>query len=153
MNGNGSSENGNGMNPVEIKFRRKLVEPFFAVGILLMVSCVYGVFFTEKYKDDTRKKLFVVGGIVFFGYGLYAPIKKLLKNQPIIVLADDSIVLHEKQTVVIPKRAIQKVEVVQDEDRGYVLHIETEKQKHETGLTWLDTTPDQMKILIERYKR
>jgi hypothetical protein len=81
------------------------------------------------------------------------PDQKLLQHQPIIVLADDSIALHQKQTVVIPKSAIQEIEVVPDEDDGYALHIKTEKENHKTSLTWLDTTPDQIKNLIERYKQ
>jgi hypothetical protein len=92
-------------------------------------------------------------GFVVFGYTAYAPIKKLLQHQPIIVLADDSIALHEKRTVVIPKSAIQEIEVVHEEDDGYFLRIKTEKENHKASLTWLDTTPDEIKNLIERYKQ
>jgi hypothetical protein len=128
------SENENSMNSIEIKQRRKLVGPFFAACLLFIL-------------------IGVVVGFVVFGYTAYAPIKKLLQHQPIIVLADDSIALHEKRTVVIPKSAIQEIEVVHEEDDGYFLRIKTEKENHKASLTWLDTTPDEIKNLIERYKQ
>jgi hypothetical protein len=140
------------MNTIEIKYRRKLVGPFFATCLLFLLIGAYVVLFTDKYKDDTSKKVWCGVGIAVFGYSAYAPIKKLLKNQPIIVLADDSVALHLKRTVVIPKSAIQEIEMVHDEEDRYFLHIETEKENHKTSLTWLDATPDQIKHLIERYK-
>ncbi len=141
------------MNTIEIRLRRKLVGPFFALGLLIMLITAYVLFFTDKYKDNPMEKVGFGVGVAVFGYSAYAPIKKLLNNQPIIVLADDSIALHEKRTVVIPKSAIQEIEVVHDEEEGYLLCIKTEKKTHKASLTWLDVTPDEIKNLIERYKQ
>jgi hypothetical protein len=140
------------MNTIEITFRRKSVGLFFAACVLILLLSAYVSFFTDKYRDSIIDKVSLVAGVVFFSYKMYAPFKKLLKKQPIIVLADDSIVLNEKKTVAIPKRAIREIEVVHDEEDGYFLHIKTEKERHKIQLTWLHTTPDEMKNLIERYK-
>lgn len=140
------------MNTIEITYRRKAVGLLFAIFLLILLLSAYVSFFTDKYKDTILDKVSLVAGVIFMSYTLYAPFKKLLNNQPIIVLADDSIVLNEKKTVVIPKRAIREIEVVHEEEDEYFLHINTEKEHHRIQLTWLHTTPDEMKNLIERYK-
>ena len=36
---------------------------------------------------------------------------------------------------------------------GYFLNIKTKDTTHETNISWLDKTPDEIKELIEGYKK
>src|SRR5689334_16871107 len=98
------------MDTIEIKQRKKMVVPFIGFGILMFIISG-GILFTDKYKDNTTSKVSFIVGLILFAYLLYSPIKKLIKNQPIITLTDDSIVLHGTKSVVIPKKNIMEIEV------------------------------------------
>src|SRR5687768_11970434 len=100
------------MNTIELRQRKKMVIPFIAVCLLLILLTAYGIFFTDKYKDDTTKKIGFIAGLLIFLYFTYLPLKKLVKNQAIIVFNEEGIVLNTKKTVVIPKRDIDHLEVV-----------------------------------------
>lgn len=118
---------------------------------MMLISAGIG-FFTDKYKDDTTNKVSTIVGFILLAYLLYSPIKKLIKNQPIITLTDDSIVLHMTKSVVIPKENIMEIEVTYVEETGYFLTIKTENETHEENISWLDKTPDEIKDLIKKYR-
>ena len=139
------------MDTIEIKQKKKMVVPFIGFCILTMLITAGIGFFTDKYKDDTTSKVSSIVGFILFAYLLYSPIKKLIKNQPIIILTDDSIVLHMTKPVVIPKKNIMEIDVTYVEEMGYFLTIKTEKETHETNISWLDKTPDEIKDLIKKY--
>ena len=140
------------MDTIEIKQRKKMVVPFIGFCILIMLITAGVFFLTDKYKDDTRGKVFFLTGLILFAYMIYFPIKKLIKNQPIIVLTDDSIVLHMTKPVVIPKNNILEIDVTYVEDSGYFLNIKTENKTHQTNISWLDKTPNEIKDLIKKYR-
>jgi len=140
------------MDTIEIKQRKKMVVPFIGFCILIMLITAGVFFLTDKYKDDTRGKVFFLTGLILFAYMIYFPIKKLIKNQPIIVLTDDSIVLHMTKPVVIPKNNILEIDVTYVEDSGYFLNIKTENKTHQTNISGLDKTPNEIKDLIKKYR-
>lgn len=139
------------MDTIEIRQRKKMVVPFIGFCMLIMLITAGGIFFTDKYKDDTTEKVSFMVGLILFAYLMYSPIKKLIKDQPIITLTDDSIVLHMTKPVVIPKKNILEIDVTYVEETGYFLTIKTENETHETNISWLDKTPDEIKDLIKRY--
>jgi hypothetical protein len=145
------SENIRTMNTIEIKQRKKLVAPFISVCILIMLITAGGIFLTDKYKDDTMKKVSFVVGLTVFAYLIYSPVKKLVKNQPIIILTDDSIVLYDAKQVVIRKEKIIEIDVAFVDETGYFLNIKTENETHKTNISWLDRTPNEIKDLIKKY--
>jgi hypothetical protein len=71
--------------------------PFLSFCLLLILIAEYVAFFTERYKDDMTTKISFFIGVVSFGYFTYSSVIKLLMNQPIIVLENDSIVLKYKK--------------------------------------------------------
>lgn len=130
-----------------------MVVPFLSFCLLLLLITGYGAFFTEKYKDDITTKISFFIGVAIFGYFSYASVIKLLMNQPIIVMEKDSIVLNTKKTITIQKGEIEQMDVTHVDEIGYFLNIKTKDTTHETNISWLDKTPDEIKELIEEYKK
>ena len=130
-----------------------MVIPFLSFGLLLILITGYGVFFTEKYKDDITKQISFFIGVAIFSYFTYLPVRKLLLNQPIIVMEKDSIVLNTKKTITIRKSEIEHMDVTHVDEVGYFLNIKTKDTTHETNISWLDKTPNEIKELIEGYKK
>jgi hypothetical protein len=139
------------MKRIEIKQRKKMVVPFLLLGISVLLITSYGIFFTE-YGNDTTKKIGFFVGLAVFGYFAYSAIRKLVKNQPVIVLDRHSIMLHTNTEVTIPKSEIENIQVTYLEETGYFLNIKTKNTTYETNISWLDKTPDEIKELIKDYK-
>jgi hypothetical protein len=139
------------MSKIEIRQRKKMMIPFLLICVLLFLITGLGIFLTEKYKDDTTKKISFLIGVVIFVYFTYPSVIKLLKNQPIIVIEKDLIVLNTKQLVTIRKSEIEHIDVTYVEETGYFLNIKIKDTTHETNISWLDKTPDEIKKLIEAY--
>ena len=139
------------MNKVEIKQRKKMVLSFLLVGTVIIISSGFGIFFSESFKDKTIIKISFLIGIMFFCYSIYSPVKRLIKNRPVIVFDTDSIILNENKFVTIKKEEIQDISVRYVDETGYFLNIQTNETIHETNISWLDKTPDEIKELINMY--
>jgi hypothetical protein len=118
-----------------------------------MVGTGFGIFFSEKYKDDTTKKISFLVGLAIFTYFIYSPVRKLIKNQPIIVFETDSILLNTSKSVAIQKNEIEDISVNYIDETGYFLNIKTKNATHEANISWLDKTPDEIEELIKVYRQ
>ena len=130
-----------------------MVVPFLSFCLLLISITGYGAFFTEKYKDDLTTKISFFIGVAIFGYFTYSPVMKLLMNHPIIVIEKDSIVLNTKKSITIRKSEIEHIDVTHVDEVGHFLNIKTKDTTHETNISWLDKTPDEIRELIEGYTK
>jgi hypothetical protein len=137
------------MRRVEIKQRKKMVVPFLLIGTVIMAVICFGIFFSEKYKDDLSKQISFFVGVAIFSYFIYSPVRKLINDQPIIVFDTDSIILNTHKRVTIQKKEIEDLSVTYIEETGYFLNIKTKDTTHETNISWLDKTPDEIKELIK----
>jgi hypothetical protein len=141
------------MSRIEIKQRKKIVVPFLLFGAIIIISTGLGIFLLEKYKDDTSKKISFLVGIAIFLYFLYSPVRKLVKNQPIIILEKDSIILNTNKCVIIKAKEIESISVTYIEESGEFLRIKTKDNTHETNISWLDKTPNEIRDLIKVYAK
>jgi hypothetical protein len=141
------------MNRVEIKQRKKMTIPFLIIGTVIMVGTGLGLFFSENYKDDATKQISFFVGVMIFGYFIYFLVRKLIKNQPIIVFETDSITLNTNKVTRIEKTEIQDVSVTYIDEKGYLLNIKTKDTSLETNVSLLDKTPDEIKQLIKVYRQ
>jgi hypothetical protein len=137
---------------VEIKQRKKLVIPFLLIGAVIMVGTGLGIFFSDRYRDDTTKKISFLVGVAIFCAFIYSPLRKLIKNQPIIVFETDSIILNQNKRITIQKKEIEGLSVTYIDETGYFLIIKTRETTHETNISWLDKTPNEIKELIKVYR-
>jgi len=141
------------MGKIEIRQRRKMVIPFLSVSLLLLLITAYGLF-KEEYKYKMITKISFSMGVAILFYLSYSQVIKLLRNQPIIVLEEDSIVLNTKiKSTTIQKGQIEHLEVKHIEEVGYILIIKTKDTTHETNISWLEKTPDEINELIQGYKK
>ena len=139
------------MNKVEIRQRKKKVLSFLLIGTVIIVVTGFGIFFSEKYKENTTTKISFFIGVAFFCYFIYSPIKKLINNQAIIIFDTDSIILNTNLPITIKTKEVEGMSVTYIEEKGYFLNIKTKETIHETNISWLDKTPDEIKELIKVY--
>jgi hypothetical protein len=140
------------MSRVELKQRKKMVLPFLLVCVVVIAGTGLAVFLSEKYMPNTATKIGFFCGFAFFAYFMYSPIRKLIKNQPIIVFETESITLNTNKAITIQKKEINDIWVTYIDDTGYFLKIKTKDTTHETNISWLDKTPDEIKKLIKVYR-
>lgn len=109
------------------------------------------LFSMEEYKNDTTKQIsFFIGVVIFIGF-TYSSVIKLVKNQPIITIDNNAIVLNEKQSIIIKKEEIEHTDVTYVNEIGYYLNIKTKDTTHEINISWLDKTPDEIRELTKAF--
>ena len=139
------------MDKVEIKQRNKIIIPFLLIGTVTILGSGIGIFFTEKYKEDATIKISFFVGLAIFCYFIYLPVRKLIKNQSIIVFETDSIILNTNKRIIFKKEEIENISVTYVDETGYFLNIQTKETTHKTNISWLDKTPNEIKELITSY--
>ena len=122
--------------------------------VALTIICVGLLsFVSDKYKEDTSSKIYFILSTLLLAYILYHPVKKLLKNEPILVFDDESITHYNPKPVTIPKDQIEQTEVKLIDDEGYFLLIKTKQTEHKININWLDKSPDEIGELLKNYKK
>jgi hypothetical protein len=137
----------------EIKQKKKLVVPFLIMVALTIICVGLLSFVSDKYKEDTSSKIYFLLSTLLLAYILYHPVKKLLKNEPILVFDDESITHYNPKPVTIPKDQIEQTEVNLIDDEGYFLLIKTKQTEHKININWLDKSPDEIGELLKNYKK
>lgn len=128
-----------------------MVVPFLVLGVTIFLAGGYITFFTAKYESGTRGQIFFFIGVALFIYFSFSPVRKLIRNEPIVILDRDSITLNTSGTVTIRRNEIEHIEVVYVDETGYFLNIKTKSTTHKTNISWLEKTPDEIKDLIKSY--
>ena len=128
-----------------------MVISFLLIGTLIMVVTGFGIFFFEEYKDHTTKKISFFVGVTICCCFSYSPVRKLIKSQPIVIFETDSIIMNTNKSVTIKKEDIEDVLVTCIEATGYFINVKTKDSTHQTNISWLDKTPDEVKELIKVY--
>ena len=141
------------MSRTEIKQKKKLVVPFLIMVALTIICVGLLSFVSDKYKEDTSSKIYFLLSTLLLAYILYHPVKKLLKNEPILVFDDESITHYNPKPVTIPKDQIEQTEVNLIDDEGYFLLIKTKQTEHKININWLDKSPDEIGELLKNYKK
>jgi len=137
----------------EIKQRKKLVVPFLIMIALTIIGVGLLSFVSDKYKEDTSGKIYFLLSTLLVAYILYHPVKKLLKNEPILVFDDESITYNKPKPVTIPKDQIEQTEVKLIDDDGYFLFIKTKQTEHKININWLDKSPDEIREILKNYEK
>jgi hypothetical protein len=137
----------------EIKQKKKLVVPFLIMVALTIICVGLLSFVSDKYKEDTSSKIYFLLSTLLLAYILYHPVKKLLKNEPILVFDDESITHYNPKPVTIPKDQIEQTEVKLIDDEGYFLLIKTKQTEYKISISWLDKSPDEVREILKNYKK
>ncbi|MCE2996921.1 MAG: hypothetical protein ACK5RG_00815 [Cyclobacteriaceae bacterium] len=141
------------MSRTEIKQKKKLVVPFLIMVALTIICVGLLSFVSDKYKEDTSSKIYFLLSTLLLAYILYHPVKKLLKNEPILVFDDESITHYNPKPVTIPKDQIEQTEVKLIDDEGYFLLIKTKQTEYKISISWLDKSPDEVREILKNYKK
>ncbi|NOS94497.1 MAG: hypothetical protein HOP30_21505, partial [Cyclobacteriaceae bacterium] len=110
-------------------------------------------FISDEYKEDTSSKIYFLLSTLFLGYILYHPVKKLLKNEPILVFDDESITHYNPKPVNIQKDQIVQTEVKLIDDDGYFLFIKTKQTEYKISISWLDKSPEEVQEILKNYEK
>ncbi|MCA6378595.1 MAG: hypothetical protein IM606_01675 [Cytophagales bacterium] len=59
--------------------------------------------------------------------------------------------MNTNKSVTIKKEDIEDISVTCIEATGYFINVKTKDSTHQTNISWLDKTPDEVKELIKVY--
>lgn len=141
------------MEKIEIRQNNKtfLIVLVFIVGV--QIFFIHQIYFVSNVENTTIKVAF---GFVILGtiYGLYLPIKRLIRNEPILTLSRSEITIIEKNKPV-SYGWLQvhecRIERDFDGDAKYLI-LETTEGKKKVIIASLELDSDEIEELINEYK-
>jgi hypothetical protein len=140
------------METIEIRLRKILTIPMIIILSIGLIGMIYYVYFSGRLNGNQLLKWFYVLFTGFLVYAIYIPARKLIKNEPAIILSKETIGIIEK----VKPKFISWAEVIawkiEKSEDGYFLIIQTHEKTIRTNISWLEKTPGELEQLIGGYK-
>ena len=141
------------MQVVEIRYNRKkliFILTLFAAGL---IAGTWYLHFSGKFKANNEMKIFTVLIIAMAIYMCYFTVRRLINNEPFLVLSKDAIEVAEKSKLVpYYWKQINGYRLEKDSDNHYLI-LEMVEGEKKIGLPSLEKTPQEIEILLEEYKK
>ena len=142
------------MENIEIRQNKKTVIPMLFVLTIAFLGMNYYIYFSGKFDNNTSMKILYVILNAFLLYSIYIPVKKLVKNEPILIFSKTGIELYEKgKPVSFIWQQVIDWKIEKDEDGGTpYLIVETQERKSKLNISWLEKQPAEIEVLFQKYK-
>lgn len=142
------------MENIEIRQNKKTVIPMLVFLIAVNLGMTYYIYFSGKIDNNAYIKLLYVFLTAFLLYAIYIPIKKLVKNEPVLIFSKTGIEINEKGNPIsfIWHQVIDwKIEKEEDGGTHYLI-VETQEKKSKLNISWLEKQPAEIEALFQKYK-
>jgi hypothetical protein len=139
------------MQPIEIRQKKTLI-PVLAIFCVVQIGITYFAFYSgDLEKMPAIKVMYVIISAVFL-FGLYFPIRKFIKNEPVLTISRSEITINEKSKAVSflwMQVREWKIDIESDDD-PYLI-IETTEEIKRIKIAWLEKDHEEIEELIITY--
>jgi hypothetical protein len=143
------------METIEIRQNKKLVIPFLAIAILIIIASTCYIFFSSQFVDRIYFKILSIVLNVFLIIGLYHNFKKAIKGEPILTFDSNGIKINDTiQPIMFPWSQIIYWSIDKDNDgpTEYLIIKSHEKSK-KVNISWLDKRPKDIEEIVTNYMK
>jgi hypothetical protein len=142
------------MQAIEIRQNKKSLIPTLALLIAGWIGLCYITFFSDKIANNYIR-IFNVIMIIAMAYSFYFPIRKLIKNEPILILSEFGIEINEKiKPVSLSWLQIIDWNIEKEKDNNtFYLILKTEDKNRRINISWLQKTPGEIEELVQVYHK
>jgi hypothetical protein len=141
------------MEIIEIRQNKKTLIPVLAIFLVVHIGMTYYAFFSGNWEKMPAMKVVYVIITAVFLIGLYFPVRKFIKNEPVLTISKSDITINEKRKAV-SFLWIQvhnwKIEFESDGGTPFLV-IETAKEKKRINIAWLEKDYEEIEELIITY--
>lgn len=142
------------METIEIRQNKKLVLPMLILLIMVLLGTTYYIYLSGNFDNNNTMKILYVFLNTYLAYTIYIQAKKLIKNEPVLVLSQSGIEINEKGKGIslLWQQVIEwKTEQEKDGSTMYLI-IQTAEFKKKINISWLDKRPADIEMLLQNYK-
>lgn len=142
------------METIEIRQNKKLVLPMLILLIMVLLGTTYYIYLSGNFDNNNTMKILYVFLNTYLAYTIYIQAKKLIKNEPVLVLSQSGIEINEKGKGIslLWQQVIEwKTEQEKDGSTMYLI-IQTAEFKKKINISWLDKRPADIEMLLQTYK-
>ena len=140
------------MEIIEIRQNKKTVIPMLVLLTATLLGVTYYIYFSGKYDNTNTIKILYFFLTAVLIYAIYMPIKKFIKNEPVLTFSKSEIKINEKGKT----NSFSWLEVIdwemEDDDGTTYLIIKTTDSKRIINISWLDKRPNEIKELLQTFK-
>jgi hypothetical protein len=133
------------MQTIEIRQNKTIVIP-----TICFILATYYVYFLSTFDNISFKVILLLVTIVNL-YTIYHPIRKLIKNEPVLVFSDESIVINDNTNPATWQWSQIRGWKVEKNDSGYSLVMDTIDKQKIVNISWLDKTPAQIEAILTQF--
>jgi hypothetical protein len=141
------------MQPFEIRQSKKKLISFIAIMFGSQIGIVYLIYFSGNYNLSTTLKVGYACMLAALIYFLYFPIKKLIRNEPVITLTKSEITINVKRkpvTYLWVQILDWHIEKDKETSNRYLM-LETTEGKKSVIISWLEKKPAEIEKLVIAY--
>ena len=126
------------------------------VGLTIaLFGIIYYIFLQGKLDNNYVMKFLYIILTASLIYAIYIPVKKFIKDEPVLKLSDTEIELSEKGkpvSLLWPQVTDWKVEKEDDGGTHYLI-VHTAERKHKINISWLDKRPSEIEKLLQNFHK
>jgi hypothetical protein len=141
------------METIEIRLNKKVLIPALAVAAVALIGTTYYVCFSGRVEIGAVPRVAQIFAGSLAMYYLFGPIKKLLKNEPVLIISKLQIEIFEiGKPVAFSWSQIIDWKIEHDDGTPYLIikTIDTEKK---INIGWLDKTSSEIDQLFLSYQQ
>lgn len=141
------------METIEIKLNKKTLIPMLALLTGALFGETYFIYFLSTLDSNNTMKILYIFLTASLIYAIYSPIKKFLKNEPVLTFSKSGIEINEKGEPIslLWLQVDWKIEKENDGGAHYLI-LETADDKRKINISWLDKSPIEIEKLLQTYK-
>ena len=141
------------MQPIEIRRNKKSLTRMLIMLVIGWAALTYFIYFSGAIKTTTELNIFYSLVTVIIIYLFYISRKRLKLNEPLLILTRTDITINEKGSPEsFPWSQITEWEIEND-DGGEYLTIKTANTKKRLGISWLEKSSGEIKVLMTEYSK
>lgn len=140
------------MESIEIRQNKKTLIPVLVIMTISLILVVYVAFFSGEFKNNKTMTFFYVFAIVSLAYGIFIPVRKFLKDEPVLTLNKSEIEINVKgKPVSFLWLQVHDWKIEKKDNNSYLI-IETSETKKKVDISWLEKTPSEIEELMQTFK-
>lgn len=122
--------------------------------IMVLLGTTYYIYLSGNFDNNNTMKILYVFLNTYLAYTIYIQAKKLIKNEPVLVLSQSGIEINEKgKSISLLWQQVIEWKAEEEKDGGTMyLIIQTAEFKKKINISWLDKRPVDIEMLLQTYK-
>ena len=139
------------MDRIEIRQDRKKMIGLISLTLVGYIGISWYIFFSGRIAYNSLIVILYLLGAILMCYQLYQPVRRVLNNQPVLVLTKIHIIIHDRSDEISILWSQVITWKIEKDEGNYYLSITSADAVKRVCVSMLDKKPAEIEILISEF--